>query len=68
MEAGWIGNKETAVTLQACQDLATWRGRDPQHIVVEMGVGWAGPTKGFRMVFSRTVGIDWMRQNIGDKG
>ena len=38
--------------------------------MIEMGVGWAGATEGFRMVFGRTVGIDWKRQNIdlGDKG
>ena len=65
---GCIGKKEAVVTLQAWQDLAIRKGRDPQHIVIEMGVGWAGATEGFRMVFSRTVGIDWKRQNIGDKG
>ena len=59
---------EAAATLKAWQALAIGRGKDPQHIVIEMGVGWAGATEGFRMVFDRTVGIDWKRQNIGDKG
>ena len=61
VETGWIGKKEAAVTRQAWQDLANpnQRGRNPQHIVIEMGVGRAGATEGFRMVFSRTAGIDW---------
>ena len=68
VEAGWNGKKEAAATLKAWQALAIRRGEDPQHIVIEMGVRWAGTTEGFRKVFSRTVGIDWKRQNIGDKG
>ena len=40
--------------------MAIQRGKDPKHnvIVIEMGVGWAGATEGFRKVFNRTVGID----------
>ena len=48
MEAGWIGKKEAVATLKACQALAARRGKDTQHIVIEMGVGWAGATAGFK--------------------
>ena len=65
VEAGWIGKKEAAATLKAWQALAIRRGKEPQHIVIEMGVGWAGATEGFRKAFDRTVGIYW---KSGDKG
>ena len=39
---GWIGMKEAKVTLQAWRDLAIRREKDPQHIAIKMGVGWAG--------------------------
>ena len=45
VEAGWIRKKEAVATLKAWQTLAIRRGKDPQHIVIEMGVGWAGPQR-----------------------
>ena len=62
MKAGWIGEKEAAVTLKAWQALAVCRGKKSRHIVIEMGVGWAGATEGFQKVFDRVVGIDRKRQ------
>ena len=62
---GWIGKREAAATLKAWQGWAIQRGKETQHIMIRMGVGWTGATEGFSMVFSRTVGIDWKRQNIG---
>ena len=68
-QAGYnIGKAEAAVTLEAWQALAICRGTNPQHIMIEMGVGWAGASEGFKKVFDRVVGIDRKRQNIGDKG
>jgi hypothetical protein len=48
--------------------VAKWRGEKNQHIMSEMGVGWAGATEGFKQVFDRVVGIDRKRQKIGDAG
>ena len=36
--------------------------------MIEMGVGWAGATEGFKQVFDRVVGINRKRQKIRDKG
>ena len=63
-----IGKAEAVVTLNAWQALAIRRDSKPQHIMIEMGVGWVGATEGFQKVFSREVGIDRKGQNIGDKG
>ena len=64
-KAGLLGKKEEAeVTLQAWQDLAIRRGKDHQRVVIEMGVGWAGATEGFRMVFSRSDSHGRDRQSL----
>ena len=48
VEEGWIERKEASATLKAWQALAIRRGKDPQNIVIEMEVGWAGATEGIQ--------------------
>ena len=59
-----------AATPKAWQGLAIRRVKEPQHIVVEMVVGWAGATEGFKMVFSRirTVGTEYSLEKAEHRG